>query len=400
MQALSFLITRSFLAFISLLSFKAVYALSSFFAPILFWLIPKYRKRALSNLALAKDLKLNNESIVKIAKKSLFHLLVTMLEYGKLYAIKKIDSFCHCINPNKAQELLDNKKGVIFFCGHQSNWELLFLDATSRSSGVCIGKPINNKKLYDFILKIRQKFNGKVIIPKDAYRGCMKALKQGNLVGVVGDQGLADSSFFYNCLGRVAHMTTLPALLSLRSGCPIFVATIVRNKGQYKITYTGPLEVDGEDPNAVEKLTLKSLEILDKKIKEHPEQYMWQHNRWKINYKHSIPKKYRHDAIAVIIGKCSELMLKELNYLKEFYKGAYFIIFTSEKNPILDSFNEVIFYKKNEECFIKHYGPKLMFDMVGIKGIKRHFEKLALFEYIYSPSIIEKTKNWKKPHAH
>jgi KDO2-lipid IV(A) lauroyltransferase len=349
---------------------------------------------------LAKDLNLNNDDIVLIAKKSLFHLLLTALEYGKLASIKNISSFCHNLNPEKANQYLDHKRGVIFFCGHQSNWELLFLDATSRHAGVCIGKPIKNKKLYNFILNIRQKFKGHVIIPKDAYRGCMKALKQGQLVGIVGDQGLAESSFAYNCLGRTAHMTTLPALLSLRSGHPVFVATIIRGKGTYDITYTGPLETNPDDPQGIQSLTLMSLNVLDQKIKEHPEQYMWQHNRWKIPYKSFIPKKYRHDALAVIIREGSLSMIEDLITFKELYRGAYMIIFTQVPHPLLNLFDEVICYHEPKECFITHYGPKLLFDTVGIKGVKRHFKKQALFEYLFCPSLSELINKWKQDHAH
>jgi len=394
---------RSFLFIISLLSFKALYRLAYLLTPICYRLIPKYRKRALSNLKLASTLHLNDEQIVKTAKQSLFHLLLTTLEYGKLYRIKTLSSFVSCENPEITDALLDQGQGVIFFCGHQSNWELLFLDATSRHRGLCIGKPIKNRSLYQFILEIRQKFSGQVVVPKEAYKACMKALKRGELVGIVGDQGMPESSFSYSCLGRQASMTTLPALLALRSKCPLVVATIVRYKGHYRISYSPPLYPHENSQTPVENLTKEALKILDEKIALHPEQWMWQHNRWKIAYAPEVPKSYRHDAILLVIPDSNPSFIADIPELKKLYPGAYFIAFVPEKEWInvkpLD-LDELYPYTKTSQCFITHYGPKMIFDGVGIKGLEKHYKKQALFSYLYAPSLKNLIATWKKTYAH
>jgi KDO2-lipid IV(A) lauroyltransferase len=395
MHNLSFWLLRSLLWLLSFLSFKTLYNLAKALAPLCYLLIAKYRKRALSNLQLAKDLQLSRDSIIDISKKSLFHLLLTALEYGKLRRVSSLKDFVKSPQDSSADETLDHHQGVVFFCGHQSNWELLFLDATSRHAGVCIGKPIKNKKLYEFILSIREKFKGKVIVPKEAYKGCLKALKDGRLVGVVGDQGLPESSFIYSCFGRKAHMTTLPALLSTRAKAPLYVATIVRGFGSYTIEYTGPVDVSLSQ-NPIEDLTLKSLLILDEKIKAHPEQWMWQHNRWKIPYKPFIPKKFKHDAIACILSNTLKDPLSQIELLKEVYEGAYVIVFKHEDIQDLISADEIYIYKQPSDCFIQHFGPKLLIDTVGIKGIKAHFEKQALFTYLHTPCIKTLIDNWKE----
>lgn len=314
MRNVVFYSLKTLLATLSLLSLKALYTLAACLAPFCYRLIPKYRKRALSNLKLAKDLNLDDAQVVSIAKQSLFNLLLTALEYGKLSSTRSVDTFTRCLNPSATDALLDNKQGVIFLCGHQSNWELLFLEATVRHNGTCIGKPIKNQKLYNFILDIRQKFKGTVVVPKEAYKSCMKALRQGQFIGIVGDQGMPESSFSYMCMGRRASMTTLPALLALRSGCAFSVATIERKKGSYEITYSDPLVAPSTETNPIDWLTLKSLQILDAKIAKHPEQWMWQHNRWKIAYPDFIPKSCRHDAICIV---ATESTLPEIELLKE-----------------------------------------------------------------------------------
>lgn len=400
MHLVSYLIIRSFLYCISFLTLRQIQLLAALLTPFCYRFIPKYRKRALSNLTLAKELNFTVDQVKDISKKSLFHLIVTAFEYGKLYRVNSLTSICHCINPEATDALLDQKKGVIFLCGHQSNWELLFLDATTRHFGTCIGKPIKNKRLYNFILSIREKFLGFVIEPKNAYKGCIKALKNGHFVGIVGDQGLTESSFSYNCFGRKAHMTTLPALLSLRSGAPIYVATIIRDKNNYQITYTGPMSIEPHAQDPLHDLTLQSLHVLDEKIKQHPEQWMWQHNRWKISYKNFIPKKCRHDAIAVILPLLYPQADEELALLKDVYQGAYLIIFKPKNMKLTEDFNEVIDYVEPKDCLIMHYGPKLLIDLADMPSAKRHFKKCALFTYIKTSSITKLITSWKQAHAH
>lgn len=269
-----------------------------------------------------------------------------------------------------------------------------FLDATTRHDGVCIGKPVKNTYLYRFILSIREKYRGKVIPPKDAYKGCIRGLKQGAFIGIVGDQGLVESSFTYDCLGRAAHMTTLPAILSSRSDCPLYVATIVRKYGFYEISYSGPVTSESK---SIDELTLKSLKILDQKIKKNPEQYMWQHNRWKIAYPSFIPKSYRHDAILVVANK--KTTNEDLESLQEQYKGAYFMLLKPLELDINISFQETYNYSDTKDCFLDHYGPKLLIDLVGIPGLKKHYMKKALFSYIAPQSISEMIKEWKNLYA-
>ena len=78
--------------------------------------------------------------------------MITCLEYAKFAKEKEISRVVICENPEAAQAILNEGKGIIFFCGHQSNWEVLFLEGTSRMPGVAIGRPIKNQKLYDWVL--------------------------------------------------------------------------------------------------------------------------------------------------------------------------------------------------------------------------------------------------------
>jgi len=184
------------------LPFSAIHKIGRVVGLLAYYVIREYRKRTLSNLALANDLKLSNKEIKKIAIKSFQNLAINVLEYPKLHSQKDLSKIIKCDNPQIAKEIYDQKKGIIFFCAHQSNWEVLFLDGTTRMRGIAIGRPIKNKKLYNWIVSIRQKKGGRIITPKNALREGLRNLKKGVFLGVVGDQGMPDSSYYYPFFGR------------------------------------------------------------------------------------------------------------------------------------------------------------------------------------------------------
>ena len=146
-----------------------------------------------------------------------------------------------CENPETADELYRQGQGIIFFCGHLSNWEALFLDGTRRMRGIAIGKSIKNKRLYRWIVSIREKNGGKIIAPRNAVKEGLRVLRKGVFMGIVGDQGMPDSGYSFPFLGRRAWTTTAPALLAYKTHCPIIVATTRRVKGGYRIRYSDPI---------------------------------------------------------------------------------------------------------------------------------------------------------------
>ncbi|MGD0664725.1 MAG: lysophospholipid acyltransferase family protein [Rhabdochlamydiaceae bacterium] len=281
---------------------------------LIYYAYPRYRKRALSNLALATDLHLTPDEIVKLAKSSMQNLAISTLEYPRLYREKDITKIATCENPELAASLIQQGKGIIFFCGHQANWELLFLEGTSRMPGVAIGRPIKNKPLYDWTLRLREKFGGAMIPPKDAYRASVKALREGKFLGIVGDQGMPDCGYSAPFLGRDAWTSPLPALLSKRTGCPIMVATIRRENSKYIIHYSDPIEFQGD----IEAQMKQVLDLFQDSIKANPSQWLWIHNKWKQQPPGRLKKAFRHDSVALVFNSDPE-PLSWLPKIRELY---------------------------------------------------------------------------------
>lgn len=386
---------------LSFIPYRGIHFLGKIVGTFGYFLVKDYRKRTLSNLSLAFDLKITNKKeLISIAKKSFHNLAINILEYPRLARENDFSKVITCLNPEKALEIHKSGKGIIFFCGHQANWEILFLDGNLRMKGIAIGKPIKNKKLYEWIVSIREKTGGRIIEPKKAMKEGLRSLKKGEFIGIVGDQGMPGSNYSFPFFGRKAWNSTAPALLSYKTKSPIIVATIVRNKGKYLITYSDPIfpNTEAELDKEVKNLMDKSLKILEGSIKEIPDQWLWQHNRWKQHSPHQIKKEFRHDSICIILPEERsklEYIFKSLPTLKEIYSNDFISVYLPscyEKEFDLIQVDEVKRYESTHDLFVKDYRFKLIFNFSGNKKIKNHYKRLSAFEVVTIEDLLKIAK--------
>jgi Kdo2-lipid IVA lauroyltransferase/acyltransferase len=380
---LTFLLIRTLTAPALLFSYSALHAFGKPLGLVAYHLMTQFRKRALSNLALATSLALSEEEIIRFAKESFQNLVITCLEYPKLWREKQISRIVKCVNPEEAEQIRQSGKSLIFFCGHLANWELLFLEGTSRMPGVAIGRPVKNSLLYDWVLSIRQKFGGKIIPPKNAIKEGLRALKQGLFLGIVGDQGMPDSGYSSPFFGRRAWTSPFPALLAQRTGSPIIVASTRRLCGTYQIHYSAPIWPEADAPNDIDRMMRAALALLEEEIKKAPGQWLWQHNRWKQQVPGKLKKRFRHESILVILPE-EEEWLPHLATLRAIYPLEFITLLIPEilKGRLHLSEAEILTYATPEQLLLRDYRFKLVFNFSGSSNVRSHFLKLSAFEVV------------------
>ncbi len=384
LEKLQYYLVKAFALPFSLLPYCVLHTIGNILGILAFYLLKDFRKRTLSNLALAKDLKLDEKKLLATAKKTFQNLAITILEYPKLAKEKDLSKLIICENPQTAQDLYNKKKGIVFFCGHQANWEVLFLDGNLRMKGLAIGKPFRNKLLYNWVNSVREKTGGRIIPPQKALKEGLRGLKQGKFIGIVGDQGRPESEYFFPFLGRRAYSSTAPALLAYRTNSPIIVATTVRKRGKYYIHYSDPIFPILKNPmeKEIPRLMNKSLEILQSSISQYPGQWLWQHNRYKQQDLKTLYRAYRFESIAIILPEAEQklkMLLAHLPMLKRIYQKDFIFLFMPKKyqhlNPI--QAEEVIVYNKQKDLFKKEYRCKIVFNFTDNAKISRHFLKFT-----------------------
>lgn len=172
----------------------------------------------------------------------------------------------------------------IFFSGHIANWEIVSLGATQR--GVPLDRVYRqaNNRLVEWLYRHGRAGVEGALIPKGSAgaRLLLKSLKEGKHLGMLVDQKMNDGipvKFF----GR--DVMTAPALaeLALRFDCPVVPARVVRLKGaRFKLVIEPPLKLvrTGDHEADVVAIMAQVNALIEKWVRDTPEQWLWLHNRW------------------------------------------------------------------------------------------------------------------------
>ncbi|MSO13659.1 lysophospholipid acyltransferase family protein [Rickettsiales endosymbiont of Trichoplax sp. H2] len=192
--------------------------------------------------------------------------------------MNKIEFFSRVTITNK--KYFPRSKAIIV-SGHIGNWELIGRIAKEYNTKLnLVYRPSNNPYINKLINKIRSE-NNINLIPKGTFgvKMILKAINNNEIVGIMIDQKISDgiNVKFFN---KNAMTTALPANIALKYNIPIIAAYIVKvGEVKYKATFCKPLDINTSDTKHT--IMRKINQILEKWIKQHPEQWFWFHNRWK-----------------------------------------------------------------------------------------------------------------------
>ncbi|MXY23807.1 MAG: lysophospholipid acyltransferase family protein [Acidobacteria bacterium] len=176
-------------------------------------------------------------------------------------------------------------RGVMYFAGHYGSWELqIIVHALHYSPITMIARKLDNPLLERLIEQIRTRVGTRVLPRQGATRGLLRALREGESVGMMIDQHISDrSAIRIDFLGRPAATTTAIASFALRFDAPIIpVFALPKADGRYRMVYEPPIEPpDDDDPDPIRTCTRRCTERLEARIRAEPHLWLWMHRRWR-----------------------------------------------------------------------------------------------------------------------
>lgn len=184
------------------------------------------------------------------------------------------------------EEEAERERGVVLLTGHLGNWEVAGAGLAARGIPLdVVGKGMANRRFEADLFAARERLGMRVIEMGDAAKGVLRSLGQGRVTAIVGDQNAHRNGIFVPFFGRPAATARGPALFALRTGAPVFVGFAIREAGpgpRYRVrTERLEYETTGDLEQDTRNLLLAYHAHLEEAIREAPEQYLWQHKRWK-----------------------------------------------------------------------------------------------------------------------
>ncbi len=193
-------------------------------------------------------------------------------------------------------EALKGGKGAIIISAHLGNWEMaaLFAPLYLDTPITAVARKLRFEFINNLILNLRTRFGCKVIDKEEALPQMRKALRQGEILGILIDQGTRSSeSVAITFFGHRVRATPAAALLAIRCKSPVIPAFCVRGAdGKLNLIIEPPLKlVRTRDLRAdLETNTQIMTDVVERAVRKYPEQWFWVHKRWKKYYPQLYPE--------------------------------------------------------------------------------------------------------------
>jgi Kdo2-lipid IVA lauroyltransferase/acyltransferase len=180
-----------------------------------------------------------------------------------------------------------NGKGVILFTGHLGAWEL-----TSFALSL-LGQPlsflvrrIDNSRIEALVDRARTRLGNRTIDKRAAAREMLQTLQAGETLGILIDLNTHErEGVFVDFFGVPASTTFILAKLAARTGAhvlPIF-APWNEKRRRFLLKIDEPLAVPrtGDEEQDVREMTQSFTNVIEKYVRQYPDQWLWIHRRWK-----------------------------------------------------------------------------------------------------------------------
>ena len=243
-----------------------------------YYLIKKRRVLTIDNIKRAFPEKTDKE-VIRIAKES--YKTMGKMVMTSIF-LEDITTNGHTVIEN--EELIlkaceDNKKAVIIVSLHLGGFEAGSIMRSIRKF-YAVFRRQKNRKLNDLMTEWREK-GGLHSIPLRDSEALNSALKNKTLIALASDHHADDVEIEF--FGRKTTAVSGPVLLGLKHKIPLVLSYAIFEGNTVKVINKKILEIEKkENLKATVKYNMQKIFYeFEEIIKEYPEQYMWQHKRWR-----------------------------------------------------------------------------------------------------------------------
>lgn len=286
-RLLRYALIRAVLAGLQVLPLEVASWLGGAVGRLAFVLVRGERAKALASLARAFPQKSQAER-VDLAR-ACFHHLGQLA--GELALATKLDARRATVIDWPAEDracmdrALARGKGVVFVTAHVGNWELLARHvALEGYPAVAIGKETSDPRTTALIERFRHAGKLRVIWRgrDGAAKDMLRALRSNSILGLLIDQDTKVQSVWVPFFGHLAKTPRAAADLALRTGASPVLGFAVRvGPCRYRVSMRDVALPHSEGEAAVTELTAALTKGIEDAIRQHPEQWVWMHERWK-----------------------------------------------------------------------------------------------------------------------
>ncbi len=254
-------------------------ALGRFYARILDRALPRLRRTAVTNLRRG----LPDADASRVADgvfRSIGRLLVAVARLPDI-TYQNVDRWIRYEGLDNFTKARDKGKGVLVATAHLGNWELSAYTHAIMTGPMCVvARPLDNPYIDAMVERRRALSGNDVILKRDAARPILRALANGQAVGVLIDQNSSPAEgVFVPFFGTPACANSAFVKLAHRSGAAVVPGFALWSEAEQRYVLHFYPEIPMTGDVAADTASLHR--FLESVIREYPDQWLWIHRRWK-----------------------------------------------------------------------------------------------------------------------
>jgi KDO2-lipid IV(A) lauroyltransferase len=264
------------------------YWLGARLGDLCYLVLPRRRHIVLDNLTIAFGAEKTAEERSQIARATFRNLGQHLVDFSHVrqLTLQRFTTMCHIEGLEHIETLLERGRGLLIISAHFGSWELSPAVALClRTPLHVIVRPLDSPALQRLAESYRQGCGYHTIAKRAALAECLKVLRRGEIVAVLMDQsGLRHESIQVEFFGTNAYTSKGPALLALRTGCPVISGFLMRaGQGHHRLVFSQEIPVrrtEDLQQDIVEN-TRVFTHVIESYVRRYPDHWFWLHRRWK-----------------------------------------------------------------------------------------------------------------------
>jgi KDO2-lipid IV(A) lauroyltransferase len=228
--------------------------------------------------------------VKRVARRSFVNFAKAMIDYGRIPKLNphNLEKYHTIVNRRSFDDALAAGKGALLFTGHFGSWEQT--GAAIRLSGYPINYLVgeqHNKRVDDFMNKIRAGAGVGLIHIGAAAKGVFRILRANGMVALLSDQEAGADGVVVKFFGHPASTPKGPAAFVARTGAAICAGFTVRDSNRHNTLYMQDViepDITGNAGVDIANITQLYTDLLEKYCRRYPDHYHWMHRRFRTTH--------------------------------------------------------------------------------------------------------------------
>ena len=267
---------------------RPAYWLGARFGDLAYLCLARRRRVTLDNLAIAFGGEKSAAERRAIARATFRNLGEHLIDFSRMRWLtpETAPSAFIVEGLERVEQLLARRAGLLLLSAHFGSWELASAIALRLEPRMhVIARPLDNPALHRLVDVYRRYSGCHVIAKNQALSASLKALRRGEIVGLLMDQSsLRHEGISVPFFGAEAYTAIGPALMALRARCPVVGVFLLRQGlGKHRLVFSEeiPIQRSGNLRQDIADNTRRFNQVIESYVRAYPDHWFWLHRRWK-----------------------------------------------------------------------------------------------------------------------